>query len=166
MIGGFALWGGFILETPAGIIYSAGDTGYQDGKIFTEIRKRCGAPRVAILPIGAYEPALVHEVAAHRSGAGHPDRHRLAARTISVGCPLGLSLPDESPMSRGDGNPAMSARRKTISASKRATANLTAQPFFPGDIWGGLPEHQSNCFPSQIRRQQPQKQMLPAFPTN
>ena len=51
-----ALWCGFVLDTPAGRIYCAGDTAYRDGKIFTEIRHRCGAPLVAILPIGAYEP--------------------------------------------------------------------------------------------------------------
>lgn len=51
-----ALWGGFVLDTPTGRIYCAGDTSYQDGKIFGEIRRRCGTPRVAVLPIGAYEP--------------------------------------------------------------------------------------------------------------
>jgi len=51
-----ALWCGFFLDTPAGRVYCAGDTAYQDGKIFAEIRDRCGAPSVAILPIGAYAP--------------------------------------------------------------------------------------------------------------
>lgn len=51
-----ALWSGFVIETPAGLLYFAGDTAYRDGKIFTEIRRRCGTPLVAILPIGAYEP--------------------------------------------------------------------------------------------------------------
>lgn len=51
-----ALWSGFMIETPAGRIYCAGDTAYQDGKIFAEIRNRLGTPLVAILPIGAYEP--------------------------------------------------------------------------------------------------------------
>ena len=51
-----ALWGGFVLETPAGRVYCAGDTGYQDGKIFGQIRERLGAPLVAVLPIGAYKP--------------------------------------------------------------------------------------------------------------
>ena len=51
-----ALWCGFVLDTPSGRIYCAGDTAYQDGKIFREIRNRCGPPLVAILPIGAYAP--------------------------------------------------------------------------------------------------------------
>jgi len=51
-----ALWCGFILDTPSGRVYCAGDTAYQDGKTFSDIRSRCGTPLVAILPIGAYAP--------------------------------------------------------------------------------------------------------------
>lgn len=51
-----ALWGGFFLETTQGSIYCAGDTAYGDGAIFSEIGRRCGAPTVAVLPIGAYAP--------------------------------------------------------------------------------------------------------------
>ena len=51
-----ALWGGFVLETPLGLIYCAGDTAYRDGVIFRAIRERFGSPAVAILPIGAYAP--------------------------------------------------------------------------------------------------------------
>lgn len=48
------LWGGLWVETPAGACFFAGDTGY--GPHFSEIRARLGAPRLALLPIGAYEP--------------------------------------------------------------------------------------------------------------
>lgn len=51
-----ALWGGFVIETPSGTVYCAGDTAYRDGAIFYEIRDRFGPPAVAILPIGAYAP--------------------------------------------------------------------------------------------------------------
>lgn len=51
-----ALWAGFTLETPAGTIYVAGDTGYGDGRQFRNVRERFGAPKLAVLPIGAYEP--------------------------------------------------------------------------------------------------------------
>jgi L-ascorbate metabolism protein UlaG (beta-lactamase superfamily) len=51
-----ALWGAFVIETPAGIIYFGADTGYGDGAIFRDIRRHFGAPRLAVLPIGAYEP--------------------------------------------------------------------------------------------------------------
>ena len=51
-----ALWAGHWLETPAGSVWFAGDTGYGDGAIFRDIRARHGTPDVALIPIGAYEP--------------------------------------------------------------------------------------------------------------
>ena len=51
-----ALWGSFIVSTEHGSLYFAGDTGYGDGSIFREVRERFGAPRLSLLPIGAYEP--------------------------------------------------------------------------------------------------------------
>ncbi|MDB5737619.1 MAG: hypothetical protein JWO65_1287 [Sphingomonas bacterium] len=51
-----ALWGGFMLKTPAGSAYFAGDTGYGDGAIFRQMCARYGAPDVALIPIGAYAP--------------------------------------------------------------------------------------------------------------
>ncbi|WP_293865346.1 MBL fold metallo-hydrolase [uncultured Alsobacter sp.] len=51
-----ALWTAFVLETPGGVIYHIGDTGYGDGRPFRAVRERFAAPRLAILPIGAYEP--------------------------------------------------------------------------------------------------------------
>ncbi|MBE9640365.1 MBL fold metallo-hydrolase [Salipiger mangrovisoli] len=51
-----ALWSGFWIEAPRRRIWFAGDTGYGDGSIFREIRARYGAPEVALIPIGAYEP--------------------------------------------------------------------------------------------------------------
>ena len=51
-----ALWSGHFLDTPAGTIWFAGDTGYGDGIIFRQVRERLAAPDVALIPIGAYEP--------------------------------------------------------------------------------------------------------------
>lgn len=51
-----ALWSGFWIETPHARIWFAGDTGYGDGTVFRDIRARHGAPDVALIPIGAYEP--------------------------------------------------------------------------------------------------------------
>ena len=51
-----ALWCGFVIQSPVGLVYNVGDTAYGDGRIFPDIAKRFGAPDVAILPIGAYEP--------------------------------------------------------------------------------------------------------------
>jgi L-ascorbate metabolism protein UlaG (beta-lactamase superfamily) len=48
------LWAGFVVEGSGGKVLFAGDTAY--GPFFREIRERMGAPRLAILPIGAYRP--------------------------------------------------------------------------------------------------------------
>lgn len=51
-----ALWAAFVIETPGGAVYHVGDTGFGDGSLFPRIRERHGPPRLAILPVGAYEP--------------------------------------------------------------------------------------------------------------
>ena len=51
-----ALWASFVLETPAGKIYIVCDSGYGDGKHFRSVGQTHGPLRLAILPIGAYEP--------------------------------------------------------------------------------------------------------------
>lgn len=51
-----ALWGAFILDTPGGKIYFAGDTGYGNGHIFRNTLAKFHAFRLALIPIGAYEP--------------------------------------------------------------------------------------------------------------
>jgi len=51
-----ALWCSFVLEAPGGHIGFFGDTGYGSGEAFRLIRSRFGSMRVALLPIGAYEP--------------------------------------------------------------------------------------------------------------
>jgi L-ascorbate metabolism protein UlaG (beta-lactamase superfamily) len=48
------LWGGFWLAGAGLHILFAGDSGYD--RHFTAIRERLGAPDIALLPIGAYEP--------------------------------------------------------------------------------------------------------------
>ena len=78
------LWGGFVVQAAERTAYFAGDSGWFSG--FTTIRERCGAPDIALLPIGAYEPRWFHsamhmnpeeavrahiEVGARRSLGGH-----------------------------------------------------------------------------------------------
>jgi L-ascorbate metabolism protein UlaG (beta-lactamase superfamily) len=48
------LWCGYVIEAADRTIYFAGDTGF--GNHFAGIRERFGPPRLALLPIGAYEP--------------------------------------------------------------------------------------------------------------
>lgn len=48
------LWCGYVLESPSGNIYFAGDTGY--GDFLKEIKQEVGPINTSILPIGAYKP--------------------------------------------------------------------------------------------------------------
>jgi L-ascorbate metabolism protein UlaG (beta-lactamase superfamily) len=51
-----ALWASFVLQTPAGKLYIVCDSGYGDGRHFRRVAEAHGPLRLAILPIGAYEP--------------------------------------------------------------------------------------------------------------
>jgi L-ascorbate metabolism protein UlaG (beta-lactamase superfamily) len=51
-----SLWASFVIETPGGRIYFVADSGYGDGRHFRSASERHGPFRLAILPIGAYEP--------------------------------------------------------------------------------------------------------------
>jgi L-ascorbate metabolism protein UlaG (beta-lactamase superfamily) len=51
-----ALWASFVIEAPGGRIYFVADSGSGDGDYFRSARQRHGPFKVAILPIGAYEP--------------------------------------------------------------------------------------------------------------
>src|ERR1700726_3549351 len=48
------LWCGYVIECQERIVYFAGDTAF--GNHFAQIREKFGSPRLALLPIGAYEP--------------------------------------------------------------------------------------------------------------
>jgi L-ascorbate metabolism protein UlaG (beta-lactamase superfamily) len=48
------LWCGYVIETAGRVVYFAGDTAF--GAHFAQIRVHFGPPRLALLPIGAYEP--------------------------------------------------------------------------------------------------------------
>lgn len=51
---GRTLWCGFMLRTTHGAVYFCGDSGWAPH--FAAIREKLGAPDLALLPIGAYEP--------------------------------------------------------------------------------------------------------------
>jgi L-ascorbate metabolism protein UlaG (beta-lactamase superfamily) len=50
------LWASFVIEAPGGRIYVVADSGYGEGRHFRSVRERHGPFKLAMLPIGAYEP--------------------------------------------------------------------------------------------------------------
>ena len=51
-----ALWAAFVIDTLAGKIYHVGDTGFHAGENYRAAGGKYGSFRLAILPVGAYEP--------------------------------------------------------------------------------------------------------------
>jgi L-ascorbate metabolism protein UlaG (beta-lactamase superfamily) len=51
-----SLWASFVIEAPGGRIYFVADSGYGGGAYFRRARDRHAPFKLAILPIGAYEP--------------------------------------------------------------------------------------------------------------
>lgn len=51
-----ALWAAFVIATPGGNIYHIGDTGFHEGVNYRAAARKHGGFRLAVLPIGAYEP--------------------------------------------------------------------------------------------------------------
>ncbi|MFD0915036.1 MBL fold metallo-hydrolase [Pseudahrensia aquimaris] len=51
-----ALWAAFVVNTPGGLIYHVGDTGFHDGINYRAMKEKYGGFRLSILPFGAYEP--------------------------------------------------------------------------------------------------------------
>lgn len=51
-----ALWAAFVVTTPGGNIYFAGDSGFGGGDYFHQAREKYARFRLALLPIGSYDP--------------------------------------------------------------------------------------------------------------
>ncbi len=87
------LWGSFTIQTPGGRIYFAGDTG--DGVHFQEAKDRLGLMRLAILPIGAYEPEWFMQPV-HITPEQAVRAHMELQSGTSIGCHFGtFQLTDE-----------------------------------------------------------------------
>ncbi len=51
-----ALWAAFVITTPGGSLYFVADSGYGDGDYFRDAGKKYASFRLALLPIGSYNP--------------------------------------------------------------------------------------------------------------
>lgn len=88
-----SLWCGYYLDCPEGGIYFAGDTGMTD--YFETIRQHLGAPRIALLPIGAYEPRWFMQPQ-HMNPEDAVTAHQVLQAERSIGIHFGtFNLSDE-----------------------------------------------------------------------
>lgn len=91
-----ALWAAFAIETPAGAIYHIGDTGFHGGRNYRAAAEKYGEFRLAILPIGAYEPRWFME-GQHQNPAEAVEGFRLLGASHAIGHHFGtFQLTNES----------------------------------------------------------------------
>jgi L-ascorbate metabolism protein UlaG (beta-lactamase superfamily) len=81
-----SLWAGFVIQSDTGYVYFAGDTAW--GPHFEQIRTRFGAPRLALLPIGAFEPDWFMQ-STHMNPEQALDAHRALSAQASVAMHFG-----------------------------------------------------------------------------
>jgi L-ascorbate metabolism protein UlaG (beta-lactamase superfamily) len=87
------LWSGYVIEAADRIVYFAGDTAF--GEHFAHIRQRFGAPNLALLPIGAYEPRWFMS-SVHMGPEDAVRAHRILAAATSIAIHHGtFQLADE-----------------------------------------------------------------------
>lgn len=90
-----ALWTGFVLEGAAGRILVIGDTGFDGGRPYRDLSARFGPLRLAILPVGAYEPRWFMS-AQHQDPAEAVEGFRLSGAAHGIGHHWGtFQLTDE-----------------------------------------------------------------------
>jgi L-ascorbate metabolism protein UlaG (beta-lactamase superfamily) len=88
------LWSGFMIDGGAGTVLFAGDSGA--GPHWADIRRQLGAPDVALLPIGAYEPRWFM-APVHMNPAEAVEAHVALGARRSVGMHFGtFQLTDET----------------------------------------------------------------------
>ena len=80
------LWGSFLIRSPQGDVYFAGDTGF--GPHFQKIYDRYGEIELALLPIGAYEPRWFME-AVHLDPLQAVKAHQVLHSQQSIGIHFG-----------------------------------------------------------------------------
>ena len=91
---GRSLWAGFMLTGPEGALLFCGDSG--SGPHWAAIRERLGAPGLALIPIGAYEPRWMM-APVHMNPAEAVQAHIDLGAARSVGMHFGtFQLTDEA----------------------------------------------------------------------
>jgi len=105
-----SLWCSWVLDTPGGRIYFAGDTGF--GPHFNDVKQRYGDFRLALIPIGAYEPRWFMSPV-HIDPDEAVQAHEILAPDLSIGIHHGtFALADEGQFEPRERIEALAAEKK------------------------------------------------------
>lgn len=122
-----ALWCAFVIETPAGKIYFAGDTGFHEGRNFRAASEKHGRFRFAMIPIGSYEPRWFMEPQ-HQNPDQAAEAFKLVGADFAGGMHWGtFQLTNE---------PVTEPRDLLLAALDReGIARDRFRPMLPGEVW-------------------------------
>ncbi|MBX9464995.1 MAG: MBL fold metallo-hydrolase [Aquamicrobium sp.] len=122
-----ALWAGFVIDAPGGGIYVVGDTGFHGGINYSEAARKHGGFRLAILPIGAYEPRWFME-AQHQNPSEAVDGMVLAGAAFAAGHHWGTFQLTNEPIDEP---------RDLLHAAldEKGVARDRFRPMHPGEVW-------------------------------
>jgi L-ascorbate metabolism protein UlaG (beta-lactamase superfamily) len=122
-----ALWGGFVIEAAPGKVYFAGDTGFHAGRNYRLMAKKHRRLRLAILPIGAYEPRWFME--GHHQNPDEAVRGMLLCQAESaIGCHWGTFQLTNEPIDE--------PRQKLVEAlDVHGVPRERFRPMLPGEVW-------------------------------
>lgn len=122
-----ALWAGFVIESAAGKVFFAGDTGFDDGAPYRGLAARHGRMRLAILPIGAYAPRWFMKPQ-HQSPDEAVRGMQLADAAYAAGCHWGTFQLTDEPMEE--------PRERLFQALDAAGIERGRfRPMRPGEVW-------------------------------
>ncbi len=122
-----ALWAGFVVETPDGNIYFAGDTGFHDGANYRLMAEKHGGFRLAILPIGAYEPRWFM-APQHQNPEEAVQGMQLANAAHAAGCHWGTFRLTDEPIDEP-------AKKLAEALEAQGVPQERFRALRPGEIW-------------------------------
>lgn len=122
-----ALWAGFVIETVAGKIYFAGDTGFHDGINYRLMAEKHAGFRLAILPIGAYEPRWFM-APQHQNPEEAVQGMKLCNATHAAGCHWGTFQLTDEPLEEP-------ARKLASALAAEGLAEDRFRAMRPGEVW-------------------------------
>ncbi len=122
-----ALWGGFVVETPAGNIFVAGDTGFHGGKNYRGMAAQTRLVPPRHTADRRLRAALVHGAAASEPGRGGR-RHAAQQCRLCRRLPLG-HVPSHQRADRRTARPA------SCGAGRKRHRAREFRAMLPGEVW-------------------------------